>query len=317
MCPKRYDAAAGSAAAAAPASATGGDAMATAIVIERGSGAGSVFELITGREGWTAERAGDADAALDRLADDDFEVLVAEADAIRGDWVATVRERYPNLPVVLVTPHGRQDEGTVKALLLGAATFVPRDRLARDLVATVERIVAMSCVDEAPAVGALLAETRHRYVLPNDRESLAPIVRHIQAELERFGVCDRPDRLRVAVAVEEALINAIVHGNLEVSSELRERADDAYERAIAERKAAAPYRDRRATLAAAYRPGEAAFAVADEGPGFNPAAVPDPTDPENLAKPHGRGLLLMRTFMDEVRHNAKGNEVTLVRRAKG
>jgi len=58
----------------------------------------------------------------------------------------------------------------------------------------------------------------------------------------------------------------------------------------------------------------AVFAVRDEGPGFDVSGIPDPTDPENMLKPSGRGLLLIRTFMDEATHNAAGNEITLVRR---
>ena len=53
------------------------------------------------------------------------------------------------------------------------------------------------------------------------------------------------------------------------------------------------------------------YTVRDEGPGFDPASLPDPTDPANLDRPCGRGLLLMRTFMDNVIFNDKGNEVTL------
>jgi anti-sigma regulatory factor (Ser/Thr protein kinase) len=52
----------------------------------------------------------------------------------------------------------------------------------------------------------------------------------------------------------------------------------------------------------------------DEGPGFDPKELPDPTDPENLLKLSGRGILLMRTFMDDVKFNDRGNEVTMVKR---
>ena len=58
------------------------------------------------------------------------------------------------------------------------------------------------------------------------------------------------------------------------------------------------------------------FVIRDEGPGFDVTTLPDPTDPENLLKPSGRGLLLIRTFMDEATHNATGNEITLVRRRR-
>jgi serine/threonine-protein kinase RsbW len=52
--------------------------------------------------------------------------------------------------------------------------------------------------------------------------------------------------------------------------------------------------------------------VTDQGAGFDPATVPDPTTPENLARPCGRGLFLMRKLLDEVRYNDQGNQVTLV-----
>lgn len=56
--------------------------------------------------------------------------------------------------------------------------------------------------------------------------------------------------------------------------------------------------------------------IRDEGPGFDSTSLPDPTDPVNLEKVSGRGLLLIRTFMDEVRHNPKGNEIVLVKRRR-
>ena len=57
-----------------------------------------------------------------------------------------------------------------------------------------------------------------------------------------------------------------------------------------------------------------AFVIRDEGPGFDPRELPDPTDPTNLERPSGRGLLLMRTFMDDVSYNDDGNQVTLIKR---
>lgn len=54
--------------------------------------------------------------------------------------------------------------------------------------------------------------------------------------------------------------------------------------------------------------------VTDQGEGFDPNAVPDPTAPANLTKPCGRGLFLMRELLDEVLFNERGNQVTLVLR---
>jgi anti-sigma regulatory factor (Ser/Thr protein kinase) len=55
------------------------------------------------------------------------------------------------------------------------------------------------------------------------------------------------------------------------------------------------------------------YVITDEGPGFDPSALPDPTDISQLERVSGRGLLLIRTFMDEVRHNDRGNEITMIK----
>ena len=277
----------------------------------------SMLSVLARREGWSAKRVDNPQAALKCLKEESFEVLLAEASSVRGseEWLAEVREDYEHLPVILVAAE-RGDEATVQALVLGAATFVPRSVVARDLVATVERILALCGRGKAPELSNCLTESDHRYVLGNNRDQIPAVLCHVQSELDRYGVCNRADRLRIAVALEESLANAIIHGNLEVSSQLRERGDDSFERQIAARRSMAPYRDRQATLTAAFKRGEATFIVADQGRGFDPAQLPDPTDPENLVKPHGRGLLLMRTFMDDVQHNDRGNTVTMVKRAK-
>ncbi len=60
---------------------------------------------------------------------------------------------------------------------------------------------------------------------------------------------------------------------------------------------------------------ECVISVEDEGDGFDPSAVPDPTTDENIELAHGRGLVLMRAYMDEVSFNEKGNCVTMRRKA--
>ena len=57
------------------------------------------------------------------------------------------------------------------------------------------------------------------------------------------------------------------------------------------------------------------YVIRDEGPGFDLKSLPDPRDPVNVERPSGRGMLLMRTFMDLVEYNAMGNMVTLFKRA--
>ena len=104
------------------------------------------------------------------------------------------------------------------------------------------------------------------------------------------------------------------HGNLEIDSVMREGDRVTYRTLVEERRRTDPFCNRKifVELRATETHGE--FSVRDEGIGFDYRQLPDPTDPHNLEKPSGRGLLLMRTFMDDVVFNDRGNQVTLIKR---
>jgi serine/threonine-protein kinase RsbW len=93
----------------------------------------------------------------------------------------------------------------------------------------------------------------------------------------------------IKLAMEEALINAIKHGN----------RGDLSKSVIVEFE---------------IDPREAVLQVTDEGEGFRPEKVPDPTADENLECPSGRGVMLMKAYMDEVKFSSRGNTVRMVRR---
>jgi anti-sigma regulatory factor (Ser/Thr protein kinase) len=124
--------------------------------------------------------------------------------------------------------------------------------------------------------------------------------------------------VRIGVAVHEAVVNAMVHGNLEVGSEAKAGNWDEYHATIARRRVEEPYRSRR--VAITVRATRAPFLevrVADDGRGFDPATVPDPTNPAHLGDSSGRGLLLIRTFFDRVAHSPSGNEIVMQKGADG
>jgi len=124
--------------------------------------------------------------------------------------------------------------------------------------------------------------------VPSDLASVVGVQKAVMAEVE---ACGHSQDLRFAVrlALDEALANAINHGN---------------------------GRDRSKKVSVAYRVTSQLIeiSVCDEGHGFDPSDVVDPTLPENLAKPSGRGIMLMRSYMASVRFNDRGNCVTLTAR---
>jgi anti-sigma regulatory factor (Ser/Thr protein kinase) len=146
---------------------------------------------------------------------------------------------------------------------------------------------------------------------------IGPLVSYVQQGCVHMGLCDATECTRIGVALEEALANALFHGNLEVHSVLREADERAYWALVRRRLQESPYQDRRIQFRALLMRTQAIFEIHDQGPGFDPSSLPDPTDPANLEKACGRGVLLMRTFMDEVAYNSAGNTVTLTKHCAG
>ncbi len=235
------------------------------------------------------------------------------------DLVGKIRERFPLVPVVLMTGHGSEDLA-VQALARGAASYVPKSKLVEELPEVVSSVLAVSKADRRnERLGGCLKSTNSEFVLENDTSLVYPLVDHCQQLITRMKLCDETDRIRVGVALEEALLNALYHGNLELDCEsLREARsgmmNGVNDNLINKRRVTAPYAQRQIRVKISVTTDEARFSIRDEGPGFNPAEVPDCTEPENLERDCGRGLLLMRTFMDEVIYNPEGNEVTLIKR---
>jgi anti-sigma regulatory factor (Ser/Thr protein kinase) len=153
-----------------------------------------------------------------------------------------------------------------------------------------------------------------QFVLENDPALVPPLVAQFREDLIEMGLCDLTGATRAGVALEEALLNAVYHGNLEVSSDLRQNGDEEFHKLARERRMQEPFASRRVRVIARLTTAAAKFVIVDQGPGFDVSKLPDPTHPDYLERPSGRGVLLMRTFMDEVRYNGTGNRVTLIKR---
>ncbi|HVS65569.1 MAG TPA: response regulator [Thermoanaerobaculia bacterium] len=264
------------------------------------------------------EEAEDADVVLEQTGAGEVDLIVTELTSSEGDGLELVRrvhDAMPSLPVVLVTARG-SEELVVKALRAGAASYVPKHLLGQYLTDVVGALLesAESRRKRSLALQTMV-DSRSTFVLDNDRRLFGPLIGHLRETLSGLGMWDEGNLMHIAVALEEALVNAAEHGNLELDSELRNQDRDAYLELAEERRGRAPWRQRRVRLEVALSRSEASFVIEDEGGGFDPEALPDPTDGERLLRPSGRGVLLMRALMDEVAFNDRGNRVRLLKRA--
>ena len=240
------------------------------------------------------------------------DLVMPEMDGL--ELVGAIRSRYPRVPVILITGEGSGDIA-VAALRKGAAGFVPKQELANDLLDSIRNVLAISG-DQARHARLIESMERNEclFVIDNDVTLFPALVGFLQESAMQIGLCDETERVRIGIALEEAIANAVYHGNLEIDSSLREIDAGQYEALLEQRRHQSPYCHRRIHVKATLTRTEGLFVIRDEGPGFDPTNLPNPTDPANLEKITGRGVLLMRSFMDDVTYNSKGNEVTLHKR---
>jgi len=159
-------------------------------------------------------------------------------------------------------------------------------------------------------------KTTSEFILGNQPSAVAAVVAYVRETLPKIGFADENAILRICGAFTESLDNALHHGNLELSSDLREGSGSSWHAAIAQRRLISPYKDRRIFVFLEMSKTEVAITIRDEGPGFDHTQLPDPTDECNLERCSGRGVFLVRNLMDEVRFNEQGNEITLIKRSR-
>jgi len=127
-----------------------------------------------------------------------------------------------------------------------------------------------------------------KVVIPSELGAARKAERTVLGEVAKRGYSEGAT-FAIKLAVEEAINNAIKHGNkFDPAKVVEVTFDVGAEQTV--------------------------ILVTDQGEGFDPDSLPDPTADENLEKPTGRGVMLMRAYMDEVRFNQKGNQVRMTKR---
>ena len=266
--------------------------------------------------------AANGSEALRIISAGDFHVVITDLimPTMNGlELVRTVRDKYPQIPVILLTAYGDELTAT-EALEAGAASYVPKARKAERLMPTVERVAERALVNQSQhKLAKCMLEYHCRFSLKNDVRLIRALVNQIEQAMAGMGFADLVERIRIGEALEEALLNAMYHGNLEVSSrELAKARSELDEHVLArlveERCRDSRIRSRRILCVAHVTQNEARFVVRDEGRGFG-AGLSLEECRNDFATGQRRGMTLIRSLMDEVTFNEDGNELVMRKRA--
>jgi serine/threonine-protein kinase RsbW len=216
---------------------------------------------------------------------DKFDLLITDLDLLPGD----LPERNGTAGIRPEAIAANAAAEHVKAFKLDAANFRRDDfdeEELKNLIATVLDY-KIRFVDKKHVVSGL-----HEHIafeLPSSLSLMHIVLEYLTKRVENLGVCN-PEQSNLFVALDEAFVNAVKHGNKFDAHKL-------------------------VRITADVSSSEAKFTIEDEGEGFDVNSIPDPLDPENLFKASGRGVLFIYNIMDEVRYNDRGNRLTMIKKA--
>lgn len=232
-------------------------------------------------------------------------------------YLELLKNEFPEIPVVIISGYGSRED-VIHALRLGASNFLLKPVETDVVINIANRLTGLRNREKLSSqIFDYLLHANHEFSMPSDLRFTLALIDLLTTTMEKINLCSGAELKNVRLALDEALVNAIVHGNLEIDS--RQKGNTladlvAYDQLVRNRCQLPPYNQRRVHITSQITTDFAKITIADEGNGFNHAALPkDFSDIDTLTS-YGRGLLLIRTFMDSVSFNSKGNAITMIKK---
>ena len=284
-----------------------------------------MVETALGHYGMEVHACSDGAQALSRLespGSPSFDLVISDINMEGMDGFEVIRQVKaiaPRLPVVLMTGQASVDYA-IRAMRLGASNLFMKPLAMRELVQAVFHLVDLHRDFRLAEDGlrGLVNERRH-FLFRSDELDVPSLLRHLTDRLVPMGFASSANIDVIAMAIHEALANALEHGNLELDSSLKGdlfTAEDPYTKLREARMADPRYAERLIEVRLALDTERFELEISDEGQGFDTSRLTLPPPGSDLAPHFGRGLPLIQLVMDEVHFNEKGNQVRLVLRRK-
>ncbi len=234
-------------------------------------------------------------------------------------FIKKVRTRMPDVMFIILTRDGKMEDA-VEAFQSGAIDFIAKPVNVKDLLSILTKFQSLTSYGRmAYDVQAMVVEEKRSFILPTDFDLINIFLDDLMKMIQNFPDFDKTEIRGMRFSLYEMVVNAMEHGNLEITYEkkknLLEEFIDYYDYLEAKSRTA-PYKDRKVWFTYHYFNDRVSFTITDEGPGFDVSRVPSPRDAANIQNLNGRGILITKINMDEVNYNDRGNSVTLVKYLK-
>lgn len=277
-----------------------------------------IQEWVSENTGYKVSSAASAVEALEKFNFERPDVILSDIrmpNMSGQDLLHEIKRIDPTVPFIMMSGHG-DIEDTIEALRAGAQDFFQKPFKMGSLMSSIDRAFSqIESKELTKVIYTYLAEENRKYKIPNDLKLVPHVINQLTAGLLHDPGLDFGEVEGIRAALHEMILNAIEHGNLEITyeekSELME-TPHGWWKEIEVRGADPKFSKRHVLINMHNSPQSICFTITDEGSGFDYEGLPDPTELGHVL--HGRGVLIARVHMDEVRYNEAGNQVTLVKR---
>jgi FixJ family two-component response regulator/anti-sigma regulatory factor (Ser/Thr protein kinase) len=274
----------------------------------------NILARIVKHENLIPDTYADGQEALEALQEhhDDVVLVITDIKMPRLNGIEFMRlasQDFPDTPFIVTSGYGTKKE-IIQALKQGAIDYFEKPFGVKEISSSIRKVKHLA-VEGHRTIEAYrnLVKKILVFEIANDIEMVQPLVGGLADEIKLSCRIPRSHLPGMLMGLHELIVNAIEHGNLELNSELKRRND--YLEFLKRRSLEPRFRERRVTIEVTITAEVFTCVIRDQGPGFDWRCLPDPGDPENLFKPHGRGIIMAGNFFDEFSFNESGNQVTV------
>lgn len=242
------------------------------------------------------------------------DIMMPDMDGL--EMIRSLREEENNTPVIFVSAFVNI-ENTMEAIRLGAADFIRKPFKIHELYHSLDRLIELDKPQEQFTQSlSALGKMNWEFATKDFNVQL------FASQLAQFVTKSRTipihEKNSFYVVVSEALLNAREHGNLEMRSHVKDEDMAEYERLMSERLRNPVMANRKIHITFEHANRDIKITISDEGSGFDHRLIDSEEfySHDNLMKQHGKGLLIVKNYMDSVIFNDKGNTITLIKSIK-
>jgi len=229
------------------------------------------------------------------------------------ELITRIRKYDADVPIILLTGHSTVDL-TIAALRAGATNFVVKPFDIKELLSIINKVFQVISEKEMDlAINSYLTRFQKSWTLPSDEMVIAQISGVFQNDLKNLGV-PMAAIGNYLLLFQEMTFNALYHGNLELTSEIRDDGIDGqlqYQEKVASRLQDSRYNQRKILVEYTATAEKLMLRVKDEGPGFDWRSWLSRVNSMDSLDGSGRGLLLVKSFAEHLEFNDAGNDLTV------